>query len=294
MQLPHTPDLTPTGKALPRSGHGIRLSWTGWLGAAVVGFWAIIALFGPWLAPHHEAVFVADGSFLPADSDFLLGSDYLGRDLFSRILWGARTTIGIALVATMLAYAVGITLGVAAAVRGGWTDTLLSRGNDAILALPGLMLALVVLAALGSSIPVLIGTAAVVYMSGVFRLSRALAQDVMVQDFVEAARVRGEGAWWIISREVMPNITAPLLTDFGFRLCFVILLISGLSFLGLGVQPPAADWGSMVRENLQGLSFGAMAALWPAAAIASLTIGINLIVDDVSADRAVGLARKML
>jgi peptide/nickel transport system permease protein len=272
----------------------MRLSWTGWLGVVVVTFWALVALAGPHVAPYHEARIIADGSFLPAGGEFLLGSDYLGRDVLSRILWGARTTIGIALAATFLAYAIGITLGVAAAVRGGWTDTLLSRANDAILALPGLMFALVVLAALGSSIPVLIGTAAAVYMSGVFRLSRALAQDVMVQDFVEVARVRGEGSWWIIRREVMPNITAPLITDFGFRLVFVILLISGLSFLGLGVQPPAADWGSMVRENMQGLSYGALAAVWPAGAIASLTIAINLIVDDVSADRAVGLARKML
>lgn len=281
MQPPETAESTPTAKALPRSPNEFRLSWTGWLGASVVALWAFAALFGPWLAPYHEAAFVADGSFLPAGGDFLLGSDYLGRDLFSRILWGARTTIGIALAATLMAYAAGITLGVAAAVRGGWTDTLLSRANDAILALPGLMLALVVLAALGSSIPVLIGTAAVVYMSGVFRLSRALAQDVMVQDFVEAARVRGEGAWWIIRREVMPNIAAPLLTDFGFRLCFVILLISGLSFLGLGVQPPTPSWGLMIAEGRQFMFFKPSLMVIPGVAIFVLVIAINLLGDGI-------------
>ncbi|MBA3325382.1 MAG: ABC transporter permease [Rhodobacteraceae bacterium] len=272
---------------------GMRLSWTGWLGVGVVLFWVLMAFLGPFLAPYHEADMIADDSFLPMSHQFWLGSDYLGRDTLSRIMWGARTTIGISVAATLLAYSVGITLGVAAAVSGGWTDAALSRANDTVLALPELMLALVVIAALGSSIPILILITAAVYASGVFRLSRALGQDIMVQDFVEAARARGEGLWWIITREVLPNAAMPLATDFGFRMVFVILFISSLSFLGLGVQPPTADWGSMVRENMQGLSYGAFSAIWPALAIASLTISINLIVDDISAESSAGLARKM-
>lgn len=272
----------------------IRLSWTGWVGVTVVGFWLFIAVFGPLLAPYHEADMIADDSYLPASAQFWLGSDYIGRDTLSRIMWGARTTIGIAVAATLLAYSVGVTLGIAAAVGGGWIDTALSRVNDALLALPTIMLGLIVIAALGTSIPILIGTAALVYASGVFRLSRALGQDVMVQEFVEAARARGEGLWWIISREVLPNAMMPLATDFGFRVVFVILFVSSLSFLGLGVQPPTADWGSMVRENMQGLSYGALSAIWPALAIASLTIAINLVVDDVSARRGGSLAQKMV
>lgn len=272
----------------------LRLSWTGRLGAGVVVFWVLVALFGPWLAPYHEAEMVAGGSYLPAGGEFLLGSDYLGRDTLSRILWGARTTIGIAVAATLLSYAAGIPLGIAAAVSGGWVDTLLSRANDALLALPTIMLGLIVIAALGTSIPILIGTAALVYASGVFRLARALGQDVMVQDFVEAARARGEGTWWIINREILPNAAMPLATDFGFRTVFIILFVSSLSFLGLGVQPPTADWGSMVRENMQGLSYGALSAVWPALAIASLTLAINMVVDDISARRSGGLARKMV
>ncbi|MBW3535185.1 MAG: MFS transporter, partial [Gemmatimonadetes bacterium] len=163
---------------------------------------------------------------------------------------------------------IGIPLGIAAAVSGGWTDTLLSRINDALLALPTIMLGLIVIAALGTSISILIGTAALVYASGVFRLSRALGQDIMVQEFVEAARARGEGLWWIITREVLPNAMMPLATDFGFRVVFVILFVSSLSFLGLGVQPPQVDWGSMVRENLVGLPRGAPALLAPAFAVA--------------------------
>jgi peptide/nickel transport system permease protein len=271
----------------------LRLSWTGWIGVAVVSFWVLMALFGSSLAPFHEADMVADDGFLPSDGQFWLGSDYLGRDTLSRIMWGARTTIGISVAATLLAYCAGITLGIAAAVKGGWTDSALSRSNDVILALPELMLALIVIAALRSSIPILILITAVVYAPGVFRLSRALGQDIMVQDFVEVARARGEGVWWIITREVLPNAAMPMATDFGFRVVFVILFISSLSFLGLGVQPPMADWGSMVRENMQGLSYGAFSAIWPALAIASLTISINLIVDDISAESGAGIARKM-
>jgi peptide/nickel transport system permease protein len=227
-----------------------------------------------------------------------LGTDYLGRDLLSRIIWGARTTIGISFAATMLAYFVGSTLGIAAAVAGRLADMIVCRIVDAVLAFPNIMLGLIVIAAFGSSIPLLIGLAGLVYAASVFRIARALGQDIMVQDFVEAARARGEGLWWIITREILPNAAMPLATDFGLRLVFVILFISSLSFLGLGVQPPISDWGSMVRENMQGLgngfSGGALASVCPAIAIASLTIAINLIVDDISAHAGGSLAKKMV
>lgn len=290
-RLISSPAMGPSGAAGRAWG---RLSWTGRVGAAGLGFWALVALFGPYLAPFHEAEIIADDSFLPIGGEFWLGSDYLGRDTLSRIVWGARTTIGIALAATLLAYAIGIPLGIAAAVSGGWTDTLLSRANDVLLALPNIMLGLIVVAALGTSIPILIGTAGLVYASGIFRLARALGQDIVVQDFVAAAKARGEGVRWIIRREILPNAAMPLATDFGFRMVFIILFTSSLSFLGLGVQPPTADWGSMVRENMQGLSYGALASIWPALAIASLTIAINLIVDDLSTERGGSLARKMV
>lgn len=272
----------------------IKLSWVGKASVAIVALWIVIAFIGPFIAPYHEADMAADDSFMPGDSDFMLGTDYLGRDTFSRIVWGARTTIGISVIATILAYFIGITLGIAAAVKGGWTDMILSRVNDAILSLPTIMLGLIVIAALGSSIPILVIMAGVIYAVSVFRIARALGQDIMVQDFVEAARARGEGVWWIITREVLPNAAMPLATDFGLRLVFVVLFISSLSFLGLGVQPPMADWGSMVRENLQGLTYGSYAAIWPALAIASFTIAINLIVDDISAKSGGSLAKKMV
>jgi peptide/nickel transport system permease protein len=277
-----------------------RLSWMGYCASAVVAFWLIICLIGPSIAPFHEMDMEGDDSFLDAYTSeegygtFYLGTDYLGRDTLSRVLFGARNTIGISLAATLLAYLMGITLGILAAVKGGWIDMGISRVNDAILALPTIMLGLIVIAALGSSIPILIGTASVIYATSVFRIARALGQDIMVQDFVEAAQIRGEGIWWIIRAEVLPNAAMPLATDFGLRLVFVVLFISSLSFLGLGVQPPASDWGSMVRENLQGLTYGSWAAIWPALAIATFTISINLIVDDISAKSGGSLAKKMV
>lgn len=286
---------------------GLRLSMTGKVSVVIVVFWVVMAFVGPFIAPYDEAEFIEenlqgeyydDPSFLSPNAQVYLGTDYLGRDILSRIMWGARTTIGISFIATLFAYFVGITLGIAAAVAGGWTDTILSRLDDAILSFPNIMLGLIIIAAFGSSIPLLIILAGLVYAASVYRIARALGQDIMVSDFVEAARARGEGLWWIITREVLPNAAMPLATDFGLRLVFVILFISSLSFLGLGVQPPISDWGSMVRENLQGLGNGfgggAIASLAPAVAIASLTIAINLIVDDISAHAGGSLARKMI
>lgn len=287
----------------------IRLSWVGKISLIVVSIWIALAVIGPWVAPWDESHFIeedAQGNYfldpsfmLPnASVNSFLGTDYLGRDVLSRVIWGARTTIGISFAATILAYFVGITLGIAAAVAGRSTDMIVSRGVDAILAFPNIMLGLIIIAAFGSSIPLLIGLAGLVYAASVYRIARALGQDIMVQDFVEAAKARGEGLWWIITREILPNAAMPLATDFGLRLIFVILFISSLSFLGLGVQPPISDWGSMVRENMAGLGFGfsggALASVAPALAIASLTIAINLIVDDISAQSGGSLAKKMV
>lgn len=278
----------------------LKLSWTGKLGVVVVAFWLIMVVIGPWVAPFHEADIIGDDSYLPPMSTtegeglHVLGTDYLERDILSRILWGARMTVGISFLATVLAYMMGVTAGIAAAVKKGWTDMILSRINDAILSLPTIMLGLLIVVALGSSIPILIGTAAIIYASSVFRIARAYGQEIMVMDYVESAQARGETIWWIIFREVLPNAAMPLATDFGLRLVFVVLFISSLSFLGLGIQPPAADWGSMVRQNLEGLQYDSLAPVWPALAIASFTIAINLIVDDISADSGGDLAKKMI
>jgi peptide/nickel transport system permease protein len=260
--------------AAPR--HGLPVSV--WIGLIIVAVNAFAALFGPLLAPYPEAAVVGD-VWTPPSAEFLLGTDNLGRDLFSRLLYGAQTSIAVALAITLLSFTIGIALGFFAAVIGGWADQVLSRLVDVLMAFPTLILALLVLSVLGSSVPVLIGVSAILDSTRVFRLSRAVAMDVAVMDYVEVARLRGEGLLWIMSREVFPNTLPPLIAEFGLRFCFAFLFISALSFLGLGIQPPAADWGGMVKDNANAISFGLTAPLIPAAAIALLTIGVNLLVD---------------
>ena len=283
------PDSAPSSRYSP--------SWTGWLGITVVSFWVFIAIFGPYIAPlgENDLPFPDDYSeFQPPRAGAWLGTDVDDRDILSRLMYGAGRTIGISFVATVLAYFLGVILGIGAAISSPRVDMIVSRINDAFLSLPTIMLGLVVVAAVGSSIPVLIVTAGVIYATVVFRLARALGQEIMVMDFVEAARVRGEGYFWIITREIWPNAAMPLMTDFGLRLIYVILFISSLSFLA-GVQPPQSDWGSMVRENLGALSYGqsVIPVIAPALSIATLTVAINLIVDDISAHSGGKLSKRL-
>jgi len=257
----------------------LMIGVTAWIGIAIVFFWLVIALTGPFLAPYSQGEMISYESFAPPGEVGILGGDYIGRDIFSRLLFGARMTMGLALIATVLAFVIGGSFGFLAAAGGGWLDQILSRLNDAIMAFPSIMLALIVIASLGTSLPILIIMVCLIEATPVFRLSRALGMDISVMDFVEAARARGEGLLWIISKEIFPNSILPLAAEFGLRYTYSILFISALSFLGLGVQPPQADWGVMVRENMIGLTYGSPAAVIPAAAIGSLTVGINLIVD---------------
>jgi len=257
---------------------GHRPPVTAWVGLGIVAVYLFIALFGPLVAPYAESQSVAD-TWAPSSSQLWLGADQIGRDMLTRLIYGARMTIGIAAATTMLSFFIGITLGFTAAVLGSWVDMALSRLVDVILSIPQLILALIVLGVFGSSIPVLIVTIAVLDSTRVFRLARALGMNIAVLDFVEAARLRGEGLWWIIRKEILPNAMAPLISEFGLRFCFNFLFVAALSFLGIGVQPPYADWGGMVRENAAAINFGMFAPLYPAIAIATLTVGVNLVVD---------------
>ena len=257
---------------------GHRLSLGAWIGLAVVVTNLLAALLAPVIAPYGQAELVGD-VWAPPSGQFWLGLDSLGRDMFSRLLYGARTTISIALLITVCSFAIGIIAGFAAAILGGWIDTTLSRFVDAMMAIPTLIFGLIILSVLGTSIPVLIGTIAILDSTRVFRLSRAVGLNITVLDYVEVARLRGEGLWWVMRREVLPNALPPLITEFGLRFCFAFLFIAALSFLGLGIQPPLADWGGMVRDNAQAINFGEIAPLIPAAAIGQLTIGVNLVVD---------------
>ncbi|WDP93268.1 MAG: ABC transporter permease [Desulfobacter sp.] len=244
----------------------------------IVAFNIIVAVFAPFAAPFGETDIVGE-VWEPFSTQFYLGTDHIGRDLFTRMLYGARNTIALAFATTMLSFVFGSLLGFIAAIKGGWIDQAISRTIDIIMAFPTLIFALMILSVLGSSIPVLIFTIALLDATRVYRLSRAVAMDIEVMDFVEAARLRGEGTWWIMTQEILPNALPPLVAEFGLRFCFVFLFIASLSFLGLGIQPPYADWGGMVRENAGAITFGIFIPLIPAAAIAFLTVGVNLIVD---------------
>lgn len=263
------------------SRFGYRFNIVGMIGLSVILFWAMVAIFAPLLIPYPVGEIVDLDYFGPMSADFWLGSDYLGRDIFSRILMGARYTVGISLAAVTIACFGGVVLGMIAAVAGGWLDTALSRFLDALNSIPSKLFGLVIVAAVGSSIPVLILTLSVIYTPGAYRFARALAVNINAMDFVTVARIRGESTWYLIRSEILPNILGPVLADLGIRFVFIVLLLSGLSFLGLGVQPPYADWGALVRENIGGLPFGAPAVMAPSFAIASLTISVNLLIDNL-------------
>ena len=252
--------------------------WSARLGIAMVLINVFAAIFTPYIAPYSETEIVGD-VWLPMSADHLLGTDHLGRDLFTRLLYGARNTIAIAFVTTLLSFVVGTILGFFAATLGGWTDLSLSRMVDILMAFPTLIFALIALSVVGTSIASLIIIIALLDSTRVYRLSRAVAMDITVMEYVEAARLRGEKIWWLMRQEVLPNAMPPLVAEFGLRFCFVFLFIAALSFLGLGIQPPTADWGGMVRENAGAITFGIFIPLWPAGAIAFLTVGVNLIVD---------------
>jgi peptide/nickel transport system permease protein len=251
---------------------------TAQLGMAIIVIYMFTAIFAPLLAPYGERAIVA-GQYLGPSWEYWLGTDNLGRDMLSRIIFGARNTVFIALLATILAFIIGIVMGFAAAVSGGIVDQVFSRLVDAVMAIPILIFGLLLLTVFGTSIPVLIAVIAVLESTRVYRLARAVGMNIVVMDYVEAARLRGEGNWWIMRHEILPNALSPLIAEFGLRFCFVFLFISALSFLGLGIQPPTADWGSMVRENASLIAFGDPTPLIPAFAIALLTVGVNFVVD---------------
>ena len=252
--------------------------WSAKFGMLTILAYAIISIFAPFIAPYGETEILGRAYEVWSDK-YLLGTDNLGRDMLSRLIYGARNTIGLALTITLIAFVLGSLTGMIAAALGGWVDQLLSRIVDVLMSIPSLIFALLILSIFGTAMPYLIGAIAILDATRVFRLARATAMNVAVMDFVEVARLRGEKLGWVIRKEILPNITAPLLAEFGLRFCFVFLFISALSFLGLGIQPPTADWGSMVRDNATLISFEDITPLLPAGAIALLTIAMNFVVD---------------
>ncbi|NCF49084.1 MAG: ABC transporter permease subunit [Bacteroidetes bacterium] len=258
--------------------------YTARFGFAVIVVYIFVALFAPWLAPYGEAQ-VFPEPYAPGDTTHFFGTDKIGRDIFTRMIYGARNTVGIAVATTFLSFLIGGSLGLAAAIDRRWIDQALSRTVDVLMAIPSLIFALVLLSIFGSNVLNLIIIIAVLDATRVFRLTRSVAVNVVVMDYVEAAKLRGEGLGWVMRREILPNIMPPLIAEFGLRFCFVFLTIAALSFLGVGIQPPTADWGSMVRDNANLIQFAqydikaGLTPLLPAGAIALLTVAVNFVVD---------------
>src|SRR5262245_27377195 len=265
--------------ALAGAWRGLRKApASAWFGLLIISAYILIAVLAPIIAPYGQA-HVVGNQYEAWSAQFRFGTDQLGRDLLTRLIYGARNTIGIAVLATTLAFVLGGALGLIAAVLGGWIDQTLGRLVDALMAIPQLIFALMLLSIFGPSVANLVLIIGVLDSTRVFRLSRAVGMNVAVMDFVEAAKLRGERLGWIMRREILPNIMPPMVAEFGLRFCFVFLTISTLSFLGVGIQPPTADWGSMVRENATLITYGDITPLLPAAAIALLTVAVNFVVD---------------
>jgi len=282
--------VTPPTTGSARRGGPLR--WlagfgpSGLIGLAVLLFWVLSAALGPWLLSLRPAGAGTANVFAPISAAHWLGTDYLGRDMLVLIIEGARYTVGVALLATLLASGTGTVLALLAAASGRWIDATLSRVLDTLTAIPSKMFALIMVAGFGSSVPMLVVTAAIIYVPGAYRIARSLAVNINALDYVTVARTRGEGTLYIMLREILPNIVGPMLADLGLRFVYIVLLLASLSFLGLGIQPPSADWGSLVRENIGALAMGGASVIVPALAIASLTIAVNLVIDNLPGRQA--------
>lgn len=253
------------------------------IGITLTLIFILAALFGPNLAPYPFDSFVRDSAGtvarrVPPGAEFLFGTDRLGRDVFSRILWGARDVIGVAGLATTLSVIFGTVIGLAIGYRGGWIDELVSRGFDSLLAIPALVLALVMLATLGPSAWGITVVIVLLYTPIVTRVIRSATLGLRAAGYVEAARLRGESTAYILFREILPGVLPALAVEAALRFSYAIFLTASLGFLGLGVQPPSPDWGRMVYEAR--LDERAPWAMWfPAASIALLVISVNLTAD---------------
>ncbi len=277
-----------------------QMPLTAAFGIMIILAYAFVAIFAGWLAPHGQEEVLGAANVVPGgdpaiggDPRFPLGTDQIGRDILSRLIYGAQNTVGIAFATTCIAFFLGGSFGFLAATLGGWLDQLLSRFVDVLMAIPALIFALLLMTIatvwapkLGIPLTVfMVIIIAVIDSTRVFRLSRAVGANIVVMDYIEAAKLRGEGLGYLIFREILPNAYAPLLAEFGLRFCFVFLTIASLSFLGVGIQPPLADWGTMVRDLAQFINFAAFAPqvaaapLLAAGAIALLTVAVNFVVD---------------
>jgi peptide/nickel transport system permease protein len=260
------------------------------IGVGIVTLILLIAVFGPLIAPHSPTEFIAIPNSKPSD-DALFGADALGRDVWSRFLHGGLSILWMSLAATLLGVVLGVIIGLVSAYARNWLDDVLMRGNDVLLAFPQIILALLAVSALGAKLWLIVLIVGLTHAPRVARVLRGAAQEVVERDFVKAAEAVGEKRSRIIFGELLPNVTSPLLVELGLRMTYSIGLVAAISFLGFGLQPPAADWGLMINENRLSITVQPWSVVLPVLAIGLLTVGTNLITDGI-ARAAIGIDRK--
>ncbi|MGW7048226.1 ABC transporter permease [Streptomyces avermitilis] len=285
-----TLDTVPPAPAAPaaartrtaRAWRTLRSSRIALVGLAVVGVHLLLALLAPLLTSYDPIANDPSHALLGSSWEHWAGTDQYGRDVLTRVLYGGRYALGVSVVSTVLTIALGTVIGCAAALRGGWFDDILGRALDAVLSVPSILALLVVVTALGTGSTVIVCAVAVVFVPQVVRVVRGAALAVVPADYVTAARARGEGTWSVLWREILPNIVDVVCVEFAMRASWVVLLISSLSFLGFGADPPTPDWGLMVAENRTAITVVPMASLAPIIALATLVVGLNLAADGLS------------
>jgi peptide/nickel transport system permease protein len=260
------------------------------IGVGIVALLVLVALFGPLVAPHSPTEFVAVPNSAPS-GEVMFGADALGRDVLSRFLHGGLTVLWMAAVATVLGVVIGVAVGLVAAYARNWLDDVLMRANDVVLAFPQIILALLAVSAIGPKLWLIVLVVGLTHAPRVARVMRGAAQEVVERDFVKAAEAVGEKRFRIVFGELLPNVTSPLLVELGLRMTYSIGLVAAISFLGFGLQPPAADWGLMINENRLSITVQPWAVLLPVLAIGLLTVGTNLVTDGI-ARAAIGIDRR--
>jgi peptide/nickel transport system permease protein len=274
------PVAAPPRRRMALLADALRLGRTR-VGLVIVSVIVVVALAGPLVAPHSPTEFVAAPNS-PPGGEAVFGADALGRDVLSRFLYGGRTVLWLAAASTVLGMVVGVVVGLIAAYSRNWLDDVLMRGNDVLLAFPQIIFVLLAVSAVGPKLWLIVLTVGLTHAPRVARVMRGAALEVVERDFVKSAEVVGERRWRIVFGEVLPNVTSPLLVEFGLRMTYSIGLVAGISFLGFGLQPPTADWGLMINENRLSITVQPWAVLLPVAAIGLLTVGTNLITDGLS------------
>ena len=251
----------------------------GAIGCVLVLLVLVVVVLGPMLAPHDPEALSPLARYKGPSAANWLGTDQYGRDILSRLLIGARATVTMAVFATVVGTVIGAVLGTASAFLGGRADEIIMRTIDAVMSIPSLLFALLIVNLLGSSTINALVAVAVAFAPGMARITRSVALAVRKQDYVNAAIARGEGSFYIVLREMLPNVIAPIIVEMTIRVSFAVMLFATLSFLGLGAQPPAAEWGLMVSEARKYMHLSAGILIWPSVAIAVVAVGFNLLGD---------------